>query len=76
MVAQKPSNILLKSSMRDPRGWVCKLSDFGCVRLMSEPAPGQRPSFNLEYAVGTPSFMAPEMFCKGHPLDAAVDVYR
>ncbi|KAG2431409.1 hypothetical protein HXX76_009424 [Chlamydomonas incerta] len=71
----KPSNILLKSSMRDPRGWVCKLSDFGCVRLMSEPAPGQRPSFNLEYAVGTPSFMAPEMFCKGHPLDAAVDVY-
>ncbi|GLI69692.1 hypothetical protein VaNZ11_014381 [Volvox africanus] len=71
----KPSNILLKSSMRDPRGWVCKLSDFGCVRLMAEPAPGQRPSFNLEYAVGTPSFMAPEMFCKGHPLDAAVDIY-
>ncbi|GIL89396.1 hypothetical protein Vretimale_18715 [Volvox reticuliferus] len=72
----KPSNILLKSSMRDPRGWVCKLSDFGCVRLMAEPASGQRPSFNLEYAVGTPSFMAPEMFCKGHPLDAAVDIYR
>ncbi|GIL51841.1 hypothetical protein Vafri_7765 [Volvox africanus] len=71
----KPSNILLKSSMRDPRAWVCKLSDFGCVRLMAEPAPGQRPSFNLEYAVGTPSFMAPEMFCKGHPLDAAVDIY-
>ncbi|GLC37086.1 hypothetical protein PLESTB_001393200 [Pleodorina starrii] len=71
----KPSNILLKSSMRDLRGWVCKLSDFGCVRLMAEPASGQRPSFNLEYAVGTPSFMAPEMFCKGHPLDAAVDIY-
>lgn len=32
---------------------------------MAEPAPGTRPTFNLEYAVGTPSFMAPEMFCKG-----------
>ncbi|KAG2482119.1 hypothetical protein HYH03_018926 [Edaphochlamys debaryana] len=73
----KPSNILLKSSLRDPRGWVSKLSDFGCCRLMSEPSPGsgQRPSFNLEFAVGTPAFMAPEMFCKGHPLDSAVDIY-
>eukprot|EP00198_Chlamydomonas_reinhardtii_P010768 XP_001700105.1 predicted protein [Chlamydomonas reinhardtii] len=32
----KPANVLLKSSSRDPRGWTCKLSDFGCVRLMTE----------------------------------------
>ena len=29
----KAANVLLKSSARDPRGWSCKLSDFGwCVR--------------------------------------------
>ncbi|GLI60181.1 hypothetical protein VaNZ11_002244 [Volvox africanus] len=32
----KPANVLLKSSTRDPRGWTCKLSDFGCVRLMTD----------------------------------------
>ena len=25
----KPGNVLLKTSTRDPRGWTCKLSDFG-----------------------------------------------
>ena len=25
----KAANVLLKSSTRDPRGWNCKLSDFG-----------------------------------------------
>ncbi|KAG2486635.1 hypothetical protein HYH03_014691 [Edaphochlamys debaryana] len=32
----KPANVLLRSSSRDPRGWTCKLSDFGCVRLMTD----------------------------------------
>ncbi|KXZ47663.1 hypothetical protein GPECTOR_33g545 [Gonium pectorale] len=36
----KPSNVLLKSSTRDPRGWNCKLSDFGCVQLMTEVPVG------------------------------------
>jgi serine/threonine protein kinase len=25
----KPGNVLLRSSPRDPRGFVCKLADFG-----------------------------------------------
>ncbi|GFR42048.1 hypothetical protein Agub_g2864, partial [Astrephomene gubernaculifera] len=33
----KPSNVLLKSHPRDPRGWTCKLSDFGCVRMLKQP---------------------------------------
>lgn len=27
----KPGNVLLRSSPRDPRSFVCKLGDFGCV---------------------------------------------
>ncbi|KAG2443917.1 hypothetical protein HXX76_002257 [Chlamydomonas incerta] len=38
----KPSNILLRSSPRDPRGWTAKLSDFGCVRLL-RPQPQPQP---------------------------------
>lgn len=45
----KPSNVLLRSAPHDPRGFTCKLSDFGCVQLLRElpsspptadPAPG------------------------------------
>ncbi|GLC41389.1 hypothetical protein PLESTM_001190700 [Pleodorina starrii] len=40
----KPANVLLKGSNRDVRGWTCKLSDFGCARLMTEMAPPLEPS--------------------------------
>ncbi|KXZ47665.1 hypothetical protein GPECTOR_33g547 [Gonium pectorale] len=87
----KPSNVLLKSSSRDPRGWNCKLSDFGCVRLMTElpggpggPDPDQPGGwggggapfgFKNAKPVGTVAYMAPELFVKDVALGPAVDVY-
>jgi hypothetical protein len=49
----KPANVLLKSSARDRRGWVCKLSDFGCVRLLSEAGPDARLGFRQPQPLGT-----------------------
>lgn len=48
----KPSNVLLKSSMRDPRGWTCKLSDFGCVRFMNEEGADGRLGFRQPQPLG------------------------
>jgi serine/threonine protein kinase len=31
----KPANVLLKSAISDPRGFVCKLSDFGLVNMLT-----------------------------------------
>ncbi|GIM06686.1 hypothetical protein Vretimale_10969, partial [Volvox reticuliferus] len=55
----KPSNILLKSSLRDPRGWICKLSDFGCVRVMNEEGEDGRLGFRQPQPLGTLTHMAP-----------------
>lgn len=71
----KPANVLLKSSTRDARGWVCKLSDFGCVRLLSEAGPDARLGFRQPQPLGTVTHMAPEMFLKGQVLDCSVDIY-
>ncbi|GIL56370.1 hypothetical protein Vafri_11740, partial [Volvox africanus] len=71
----KPSNILLKSSLRDPRGWICKLSDFGCVRVMNEEGEEGRLGFRQPQPLGTLTHMAPEMFVRGGFLDAAIDIY-
>ncbi len=32
----KPANILIKSSPGDPRGWTCKLADFGFALLLDQ----------------------------------------
>ncbi|KXZ41657.1 hypothetical protein GPECTOR_338g71 [Gonium pectorale] len=71
----KAANVLLKGSARDPRGWNCKLSDFGCVRLMNEADPDGRPCFRLKHPLGTVGHMAPECFMKGAFLGTEVDVY-
>ncbi|GLI60103.1 hypothetical protein VaNZ11_002145 [Volvox africanus] len=71
----KPSNILLKSSLRDPRGWICKLSDFGCVRVMNEEGEDGRLGFRQPQPLGTLTHMAPEMFVRGGLLDAGIDIY-
>eukprot|EP00198_Chlamydomonas_reinhardtii_P008245 XP_001697582.1 predicted protein [Chlamydomonas reinhardtii] len=34
----KPANILLKSSPGDPRGWTCKLADFGFALVLDQQA--------------------------------------
>ncbi|GIL66934.1 hypothetical protein Vafri_20446 [Volvox africanus] len=72
----KPSNVLLRSSTADARGWVCKLSDFGCVRLMSEVDPSTgSPTFHSLSPVGSPSYMAPESMFRDTYLDASIDIY-
>ncbi|GLC58935.1 hypothetical protein PLESTB_001419100 [Pleodorina starrii] len=71
----KPSNVLLKSSLRDPRGWICKLSDFGCVRVMNEEGVEGRLGFRQPQPLGTVTHMAPEMFVRGGLLDGGVDIY-
>ncbi|EFJ48462.1 hypothetical protein VOLCADRAFT_104641 [Volvox carteri f. nagariensis] len=72
----KPSNVLLRSCTADTRGWVCKLSDFGCVRLMTEvdPATG-RPAFLSLSPVGSLSYMAPESMFRDTYLDTSIDIY-
>ncbi|KAG2450689.1 hypothetical protein HYH02_004528 [Chlamydomonas schloesseri] len=71
----KAANVLLKSSTRDPRGWNCKLSDFGCVRLMNDAGPDGAFGFRVTHPLGTVGHMAPECFVKGALLGASVDVY-
>ncbi|PNH09043.1 putative tyrosine-protein kinase [Tetrabaena socialis] len=71
----KAANVLLKSSSRDPRGWTCKLSDFGCVRMLNLPLlPGGDPdkpaAFRSATAMGTVAYMAP-----GALLTPALDIY-
>ncbi|GIL86230.1 hypothetical protein Vretifemale_14615 [Volvox reticuliferus] len=77
----KASNVLLKSSSRDPRGWTCKVSDFGCARMLTEMDPrvggeGASPvGFRTAAPVGTLAHMAPECFIKDCLLTSAVDIY-
>ncbi|GLC74877.1 hypothetical protein PLESTF_001567100 [Pleodorina starrii] len=71
----KPGNVLLKTSTRDPRGWTCKLSDFGCVRLMDEFSPDGAPGFRMAQVFGTVAYMSPECFSRGRLLGTGVDVY-
>ncbi|GFR50506.1 hypothetical protein Agub_g12772, partial [Astrephomene gubernaculifera] len=71
----KAANVLLKSSARDPRGWSCKLSDFGCVRLLNEAGPEGRLGFRVAHPLGTVGYMAPECFVKGALLGPEVDIY-
>lgn len=50
--------MLLKTQARDPRGWLCKLSDFGCVRLMRTEEDGAAfPHFTVTRALGTLTHM-------------------
>ncbi|GLI59316.1 hypothetical protein VaNZ11_001170 [Volvox africanus] len=73
----KAANVLLKSSLSDPRGFTCKLGDFGLVSIVRRdtgteilmPAPGQ------DGAVGTITHLAPEYFSAGTRLDFSVDIY-
>ncbi|GLI68345.1 hypothetical protein VaNZ11_012747 [Volvox africanus] len=77
----KAANVLLKSSNRDPRGWTCKVSDFGCVRMLTEvdSRPGGEGAgpvgFRTAAPVGTLAHMAPECFVKNCLLTSSVDIY-
>ncbi|KAG2483537.1 hypothetical protein HYH03_017591 [Edaphochlamys debaryana] len=39
----KPANILLRSNPLDPRGWTCKLADFGLARILDKQDVAPQP---------------------------------
>ncbi|KAG2497680.1 hypothetical protein HYH03_004417 [Edaphochlamys debaryana] len=72
----KPANVLLRSCATDARGWTCRLSDFGCARLLSDVDPGSgRPVFHSIQPVGSLAYLAPEAMSRDATLDASIDVY-
>jgi serine/threonine protein kinase len=56
----KPANVLLKSTTSDPRGFVCKVSDFGLSRVLDA---GSTHVSTRSY--GTIAFMPPELIRDG-----------
>ncbi|GLI59315.1 hypothetical protein VaNZ11_001169, partial [Volvox africanus] len=76
----KPANVLLKSSASDPRGFTCKLTDFGFVNLLQYHMedvddPRARPSMKYHEPVGTVTHLAPETMVQGSKLDHTVDIF-
>eukprot|EP00210_Caulerpa_lentillifera_P007267 g6952.t1 len=64
----KAENVLLKSDVVDPRGFVCKVSDFGLSRFLAEDT-------HIEtFTYGTITHMPPELL-RGGILTPAADVY-
>ena len=58
--------MLLRSSVRDPRGFTTKLGDFGFAKLLTPGVgPEGRPGIVPEDASGTLPYMAPELFVMG-----------
>ncbi|KAG2454628.1 hypothetical protein HYH02_000469 [Chlamydomonas schloesseri] len=55
----KPANVLLKAQTRDARGFVAKVSDLGCTRVMVEGVPAATVTTN---DWGTVIYTAPEVF--------------
>ena len=51
--------MLLKTQPRDPRGWICKLSDFGCVRMLKPPAEEPGTGNSTSTGTGTAAAGAP-----------------
>lgn len=66
----KIENILLKSDITRPLGFVPKLADFGLVKVL----PGEGYIRNRSGA-GTVSYLAPECFEAGSKLTTGVDAY-
>jgi len=64
----KTANVLLKGDGSDPRGFVCKVSDFGLSRFLAED------SHIKTFTCGTVTHMPPELL-KGGVLTSAADVY-
>lgn len=64
----KAANVLLKSDASDPRGFVCKVGDFGLSRFLADDT-------HIEtFTCGTITHMPPELL-KGGVLTPAADVY-
>ncbi|KAK9916935.1 hypothetical protein WJX75_008980 [Coccomyxa subellipsoidea] len=68
----KGANVLLKTTAPtayDPRGFVCKMADFGLSRVLESDA-----THVSTFTYGTAAYMAPELLQKGK-MTRAADVY-
>lgn len=63
------ANVLLKSTAADPRGFTCKLADFGMARLLET-----NRTHVSTHTYGTISYMPPELLREGK-LTRAVDAF-
>ncbi|KAF6262257.1 kinase-like domain-containing protein [Scenedesmus sp. NREL 46B-D3] len=66
----KAENVLLQTASGRPNGFVCKLGDFGLVKLL-----GDRAFLKNCDSSGTLTHLAPERFQAGSMLTAAADAY-
>eukprot|EP00879_Flechtneria_rotunda_P011534 GHRR01012048.1.p1 GENE.GHRR01012048.1~~GHRR01012048.1.p1 ORF type:complete len:530 (+),score=174.35 GHRR01012048.1:2440-4029(+) len=67
----KAANVLLKSTRDGPYGFVCKLADFGLVKMLSD----DKMYIRNKSVSGTITHLAPERFETGNRVTTAVDVY-
>jgi len=65
----KGANVLLKSTATDPRGFMCKLADFGLSRVLDLDM-----THISTHTYGTISYMPPELLSQGK-MTRAADVY-
>ncbi|KAL4448329.1 hypothetical protein ABPG75_005548 [Micractinium tetrahymenae] len=65
-----PSNVLLSSSTKDARRWVCKVSDFGLSTLVARG----RDTMQRNSSFGTVTHMPPELLTAG-TLSKSTDVF-
>jgi len=69
----KPANLFICRYGRDVD--FVKVLDFGLVKKHSSSTTEEGDLTQIGAAVGTPSFMAPEMAWEGGPIDARADIY-
>ncbi|GBF88715.1 hypothetical protein Rsub_01614 [Raphidocelis subcapitata] len=67
----KPENVLLKSDPSRALGFVCKLADFGLVKMLR----GSKQYIRNRSGTGTLTHLAPEALIAGARLTTAVDAY-
>jgi eukaryotic-like serine/threonine-protein kinase len=68
----KPENVFLVPLDGDEPGFAIKILDFGIAKLLREEGPSKtRPGC----VVGTPTYMAPEQWQPGDPIDHRTDIY-
>lgn len=65
----KGANVLLKSTATDPRGFMCKLADFGLSRVLDLDM-----THISTHTYGTISYTPPELLSQGK-MTRACDVY-
>ena len=72
----KPSNVMLLRDRPHDDGDLVKVLDFGVAKfLRADPAQHGGQLTQVDAAVGTPKYMAPEQIERGNDIDFRVDIY-